>query len=56
MPFLQRYGAADLLDAGLQLYRWLGHVLGAAFGIYSCHGVLLRACRAPALPDRRSGR
>jgi hypothetical protein len=41
MPFLQRYGAADLLDAALQLYRWLGHALMAAFGISSCRGELL---------------
>ena len=41
MPFLQRYDAADLLDAALQLYRWLGHALMAAFGISSCRGELL---------------
>ena len=41
MPFLQRYGATDLLDAALQLYRWLGHALMAAFGISSCRGELL---------------
>jgi hypothetical protein len=41
MPFLQRYGAADLLDAALQLYRWMGHALMAAFGISSCRGELL---------------
>ena len=52
MPFLQRYSADDLLDAAPRRYRRLGHVLGVAFGMPSRLGALLRALRAPALPDR----
>ena len=52
VPFLQRYGAADLLDAALQLHMRLEHELVVPFGMSSRHGVLLRAFRAPALADR----
>ena len=52
MPFLQRYSADDLLDAAPRRYRRLGRVLGVAFGMPSRLGALLRALRAPALPDR----
>ena len=52
MPFLQRYSVDDLLDAAPRRYRRLGHVLGVSFGMPSRLGALLRALRAPALPDR----
>ena len=53
MPFLQRYGAADLLDADLKLREHLGHVLPVAFGILWRQSVLLCAYLAPTLPGRR---
>ena len=56
MPFLKRYSAADLLDTAPRRYRRLGRVLGVAFGVSLRLGALLRAFRAPALPDRRPGR
>ena len=52
MPFLQSYGAANLLDTAPRRYRRLEHELVVPFGMSSRHGVLLRAFRAPALADR----
>ena len=56
MPFLQRYGAADLPDADLKLLEPLGHPLPVAFGILWRQSVLLRVYLAPTLPGRRPGR
>ena len=43
MPFLQRYDAADLLDADQQLLEQSEPVLPVAFGILWRQSVLLRA-------------
>ena len=50
MPFLQRYGAADLLDADQQLLEQSEPVLPVAFGIRWRQRVLLRAYLPPTLP------
>ena len=56
MPFLQRYGAADVIDAGLQLPEQSEPALLVNFGIVGRQSMLLRAYLAawPAL--RRPGR
>ena len=56
MPFLQRYDAADLLDADQQLLEQSEPVLPVAFGILWRQSVLLRAYLAPTLPGRRPRR
>ena len=56
MPFLQRYDAADLLDADQQLLEQSEPVLSVAFGILWRQSVLLRVYLAPTLPGRRPGR
>ena len=43
MPFLQRYGAADVLDADLQLPEQSELALPVTFGILGRQSVLLRA-------------
>ena len=52
MPSLQRYSADDLLGAAPRRYRRLGRALGVTIGMSACLGALLRAFRAPALPNR----
>ena len=51
MPFLQRYGAADVIDAGLQLPEQSEPALLVNFGIVGRQSMLLRAYLAawPAL-------
>ena len=56
MPFLQRYGTADLLDVDQQLLEQSEPVLPVAFGILWRQRVLIRAYLAPTLPSRRHGR
>jgi hypothetical protein len=51
MPFLQRYGAADVIDAGLQLPEQSEPAFLVNFGIVGRQSMLLRAYLAawPAL-------
>ena len=53
VPFLQRYGAAAVLDADLQLPEQSELALPVTFGILGRQSVLLRAYLAPTLPGRR---